>query len=459
MNNLSGLGEIPLYDAVRRYREKDLARFHTPGHKGAASSPAAAFMGEALSWDLTELPETDSLFDAVGPLLRAEELAAKEAGAFSTLFSAGGATLCLQTMLALVLSHAEKGAKKIVCARNAHRSIVNTMVLLGLEPLWVWPRPFASSPLPGAIIPEDVESLLAENPDAAAVLITSPDYYGVLSDITGIAEVCHHHGVPLLVDNAHGGHLLYCGSTLHPLRQGADLVCDSAHKTLPVLTGGALLHVNSPAYSRAEAKSAMALFGSSSPSYLTLLSLDTARAWLAVHGNEAFGKLCSTVAELRVLAAKAGFFTPERAVFDPARITLDFSSVGLGGREAESSLRSAGISPELCGPQLTVLIPSPFNAKSDFECLASFLKNFKGGKTKPVSFAVPEKLRTVMTPRQAALAPCETVEILQSAGRVAAESRCPCPPGVPLVMPGEAITKTLAKSLKNVGVSQIKVVK
>lgn len=457
----AGLGRTPLADALRRYIDSGLASFHTPGHKGSESSPLFDVMGAALPFDLTELPETDSLFDAAGPIREAEDMAAKEAGALTTLFSAGGATLCLQAMLALAAENGGPDNRKIICARNSHRCAVNAMILLGLEPVWVWPRPFEGSPLAGAVVPQDVEATLSGNSGVCAVYLTSPDYYGVLCDIAAISKICRRYKVPLLIDNAHGGHLLYCAGALHPLKQGADLVCDSAHKTLPVLTGGALLHSNSAAYSRAAAKSAMALFGSTSPSFLTMLSLDLARAWLSLHGRQAFSAVCEKVSEIRQLAQKAGFFTPEEAVFDPARLTLDFSSVGVSGRDAAQMLRQAGLSPELCGPELAVLIPSPFNAESDFQKVTEFLKCFRRHVSHPPAFRrePPEKPQAAMTPRRAAFSACETVDVLSSAGRVAAESRCPCPPGIPVVMPGERITKTLAACLKNYGVSQIKVVK
>jgi arginine decarboxylase len=448
------LFDTPLYNSLLKYSGENPARFHMPGHKGSGFSPLFDVFGEVLRFDVTELPETDNLFEDTGAILEAEKLAARVYGTNTTVFSAGGSTLCIQAMLRLTA----KGGGKIICARNVHRSAVNAMALLGIEPVWVWPSPFAGSGLPGRILPEDVKDAARNNPDADAVFLTSPDYYGVISDIAGISAVCRKYSMPLLVDNAHGAHLKCLDKRLHPIALGADMCCDSAHKTLPALTGGAFLHIASQRFSRDDAKSAMTLFGSTSPSYLIMLSLDIARAWMERDGKAAFARLSEKVRNIREKCASLGFFTPHDAVFDPVRITIDTASRGITGYDAALCMRRHGVSPEMCDGRHLVLIPTPFQSDADFNRLETAIDALETGA--PIAlvngFECPS---AEMSLRDAVTAKCETVEISESAGRIAAEAKCPCPPCVPIIMPGERITHDMAKSLKSYGVSKIKVVK
>lgn len=448
--------QAPLYRAVAEYVERCPARFHTPGHKGSLASPLAELMGRALPFDVTELPGTDSLYQPAGAILAAERLAARAAGAGGTLMSAGGATLCLQGMIGAA---AGRGGHEMILARNSHRSALNAVALLGLEPIWVWPRPFAGSALPGCIHPADVAAALRAHPGAAAVLVTSPDYYGVMSDIAAIARECRRFDVPLLVDNAHGAHLLCLdGGARHPLRLGAWMTCDSAHKTLPVLTGGAWLHLREAGMA-APARASMALFGSTSPSYLILLSLDIARAWMEREGPAAFAALRERVAGVRELCASLGFFTPPDAVFDPVRLTLDAASVGRTGAAAARLLRESGVEPEMSDGRHVVLLPAPFQPEEDFERLSRALRRLPAGRPLPLPLAPAERPVAAMPAAEALRASAEMLETARAAGRVAAEACCPCPPGVPPVAPGERITENLSAELKSYGIDCVKVVK
>ena len=448
--------KAPLLRAVAEYAAGRPARFHTPGHKGSPASPLAELLGRALPFDVTELPGTDSLYQADGPILAAERLAARTAGAGAALMSAGGATLCLQGMLGAV---AGRGGGEIILARGSHRSAVNAAALLGLEPVWVWPRPFAGSGLPGRVCAADVAAALRAHPKAAAVLVTSPDYYGVMADIAAIARVCRPFGVPLLVDNAHGAHLLCLeGGARHPLRLGAAMTCDSAHKTLPVLTGGAWLYLRDGAAAPA-ARASMALFGSTSPSYLILLSLDIARAWMETEGAAAFAALRERVAGLRRLYASLGGFTPPEAEMDPVRLTLDAASLGRTGEQAARILRENGVEPEMSDGRHVVLLPGPFQPEEDFTRLERAMRRLPAGRPLPLPDMEPERPAVAMPLGQALRAPWEMVPADHAGGRVAAESCCPCPPGVPLAVPGERITENLAAAIKSYGIGCVKVVK
>ncbi len=430
----------PLYSALLRHREGGRASFHTPGHKNSLS----ALPADLYSLDFTELPDTDSLFEASGPILEAEEQAAVLFGTKRTCLSAGGCTLCIQAMLRLAAPY----GGKVLCGRVVHRSAVNAMALLGIEPVWTMPRGIAAE--------------VGRHPEVRAVYVTSPNYYGQLLDIPAIAKECRARDIPLLVDNAHGTHLMFTRPKLHPLSLGASMTADSAHKTLGVLTGGAWLQIGDKAYAD-EAKSAMALFGSTSPAYPVMASLDLAREWLETH-PDAFAKLQDTVEDIRLAAVSRGIALPEGPC-DPARVTLDVSSVGLTGAQAAERFRAAGVEPEYADSSYVVLIPSPFNTPEDFGRLKVAVLSLPAGRPLPVADTVrfampfPEIVPAAVPLREALLAETKTVPLDGACGQIAAEAACPCPPGVPVVMPGERVTKEASDFLRNYGFLQIKVLK
>ncbi|WP_283609944.1 aminotransferase class I/II-fold pyridoxal phosphate-dependent enzyme [Faecalispora anaeroviscerum] len=442
--------DTPLYTALLEHQQKNRSSFHTPGHKNAPG----ALPRDLLSLDFTELPDTDSLFEADGAILAAEQRAAQLFGARRTLFSAGGCTLCLQAMLYLA---APRGGT-ILFDRVLHRSVVHTMALLDITPVWILPRPSAGRGLPGRVDSRDVLSALREHPDAKAVFLTSPDYYGVLADIPAVSAVCRERGIPLLVDNAHGTHLAFLKENRHPLYLGASATACSAHKTLPVLTGGAWLNLAEPSFAP-DAKRAMALFGSTSPSYPIMASLDLARAWLEENGRAAFAALEERAAAVRELAARLGFPAPEGEC-DPVRLTLRTAEAGILGTDAAELLRGHGVEPEYADSAQLVLIATPFNSETDFQRLEEAIRALNPGKTKPETKpALPALPPALLTPRQALLSPAEEVPLARSVGRIAAETSCPCPPGVPVVMPGEKITDEIAEFLRGYGIFSLKVVK
>ncbi|MBE5781071.1 MAG: amino acid decarboxylase, partial [Clostridiales bacterium] len=268
----------PIYDYVTSYVEQNPHRMHMPGHKGAP------YLGCEYR-DITEITGADALYEADGIIMESEGYAAELFGSGRTLYSTEGSTQCIKGMLYLAMQLAAPCEKPVILAgRNAHKAFLYGCALLDLTVNWLYPEDGAHSICSCPITAKDVETAL-KNADTkpVAVYLTTPDYLGGMVDVAAVAKVCRRYAVPLLVDNAHGAYLKFLQPSLHPMDLGADLCCDSAHKTLPVLTGGAYLHLSHDAASKVGhiAKTAMGIFGSTSPSYLTLQSLDLCNRYLS----------------------------------------------------------------------------------------------------------------------------------------------------------------------------------
>ncbi len=426
----------PLRTALDEYIAKDLSRFHMPGHKGSECFP------EYYKYDVTEVVGTDSLFEASGAIAETEKRFSEIYGSGASLLSAGGSTLCIQAMLATTLN---KGDSFII-ARNCHASAVNAAALLGLLPVWINPRDIRSA-----------EKAFAENPWVKAVYLTSPDYFGVMSDIGAFSALCKKYGAKLLVDNAHGAHLRFFPKELHPIRLGADMCADSLHKTLPVFTGGALLHLKDGSlYEKAKQK--MRLFGSTSPSYLIMLSADSCIEYLETKARSDFAKLNGRVAGLRYKAFEHGLAPKTRNV-EPARLTLSVTATEKNAAEFENSLREHGIEPEYVNSEWAVLMASPFNTEKDFERLSSFIDDSFGNGCSALEerlSAMPERKLPL---RDAVFSESESVPVKYARGRVAASLVLPCPPCIALASPGEEINEELQSLFVKYGIETINVVK
>lgn len=443
------MSDTPLFDAVKRYAGAAATRCHTPGHGG--KSAVLADFAAVLPFDVTEVAGLDSLYEADGVIAAAEQKTAALFGADRTLFSAGGCTLAIQTMLAL----AAPSGGRVAMGRNLHRSAVNAAALLDIAPVWLYPEP------EGVVTPAAVEEALEAYPDLRAVYLTSPNYYGQLCDIGAISALCRRSGVPLLVDNAHGSHLAFFTPSLHPLALGADMAACSAHKTLPVLTGGAWLQIGNPVFSD-RAKSVMSVFGSTSPSYLVMGSLDLCRAWLETSGKAAFGCLQTRAEKIKSAAKELGLRLPG-GVCDPVRVTLDTSAIGLPGSAAAEALRRFQVEPEYADTKYVILLLNPFQDDNDFSRILEGIGHLpqmqRDENGESVALPTLPRPEASLSPRQALLAPWKTTEVPSAAGKIAAEAVCPCPPGIPAVIPGERIDGDVLDFLKRYGILRIKVIK
>lgn len=438
----------PICDFVSRYAESGALRLHMPGHKGA---PLLGM--EQL--DITEIDGADSLYEASG-IIRESEQNAGELFGCETFYSTEGSSQCIRAMLYLAALHAGEKRPVILAGRNAHKTFLSAAALLDLDIRWLRTgESYLSCKVDAAELDEAL-SRMDEKP--TAVYLTSPDYLGNVADIGAISGVCHRHGALLLVDNAHGAYLRFLPESLHPMDLGADACCDSAHKTLPVLTGGAYLHISAdaPAVFSEQAKNALALFGSTSPSYLILQSLDAVNAYLAGDYRARLGDFIREVAALKSRLTAHGFCLCSD---EPLKITLSAKPYGYTGQELARRLLECSIVCEFADPDFLVLMLTPETGADGIARLEKALTAIpqKPAVTvQPPAFSLPER---VMSVREAAFAPCETVAVSESVGRVLARASVGCPPAVPIVCCGEKIDEAAAACFAYYGIAECTVVK
>ena len=419
----------PIHDFLLDYARMHTVRCHMPGGKGL-NCPL----------DITEIDGADSLYESGGIILESEKNAARLFGAGATLYSCSGSTLAIQTMLAAV--QPLTGKRKIAAGRYCHKSVVCSCGLLGLDIKWIYPDKFLGTD----ISPEAVEAAI--DADTGAVFLNSVDYYGGTADIAAISGVCRRKNVLLLVDNAHGAYRVFTGD--HPLRLGADMTADSAHKTLPALTGAAYLHLKDPAH-RELCKKQMLLFGTSSPSYLIMDSLDLCNTFICEKKAEALSAI-SGVSRLKTTLKALGYTLYDS---DPMRITISAADHGYTGFELAQELRRRGAECEMSDEQYVVLLFSVSQPPQDFERLKRILEEIP--KRSPI-YAVPHamlKPQTAVSVREALFSRHEKVGLRDSVGRICGEVFSPCPPCVPLVMPGEIIDAECAEELARYGADEI----
>ncbi len=443
--------DTPICDFVRAYAEKGSLRLHMPGHKGRT-----ALGPEAL--DITEVEGADVLYHARGIIRESEKNAAELFGSAATFYSAEGSSLCIRAMLYLALLRAgEEGRKPLILAgRNAHKTFLSAAALLDLEVEWL--RPEGGSLLSCPVRPEDLERAFAGERKPTAVYVTAPDYLGNLLDIRSLAELCHKNGALLLVDNAHGAYLRFLPESLHPMDLGADLCCDSAHKTLPVLTAGAYLHLskNAPEGLKEQGETALSLFASTSPSYLILQSLDRANACLAEGFREELAEYAAAVAELKKRLSGHGWTLVGE---EPLKLTLAPKPLGYKGTELAGLLRKEGVEPEFADPDLLVLMLTPELGRESLERLEAIFSRLPRRPAVEERPPAPPRARRVMSPRRAILSPQEELPIEQCEGRILAAPTVSCPPAVPILLCGEEIGKEALECFRYYGIESCSVIK
>lgn len=441
--------KTPIYNFCRDYAIGGSLRMHMPGHKGKRFIHP---LSSVFPLDITEIRGADSLFEAEGIISESESNAASLFKTAKTLYSTGGSTLCIQAMLALAV----KPSGVVLAARNAHIAFHNACALLDLEPRWIYGEQGGGSVISYNYTAADVESGIISNggkPDC--VYITSPDYYGKMADISAISAVCKKYGVPLLVDNAHGSHLAFLKESRHPIALGADMCCDSAHKTLPVLTGGAYLHIAEKSFT-ATAKGAMALFASTSPSYLTLCSLDLCNEYMEKQIEADLADVVLAIASLKSALAPAWEFMDG----DLLHLTILPNKSGLTGRKLAEILGEEGITVEYADDFAVVMLFSPLDGAVECDRLFSVLSTIKMPKIRIEQALLPVlRPKRSMSPREACFSENEEIPVAEAEGRICGRVKITCPPGIAIVAAGEGIDSAAINILKKYSILRINVVK
>lgn len=469
--------ETPVYDFVQEYIQKKGARLHMPGHKGQV------FLGcEPL--DITEIAGADVLSESEGILGLSQKNASELFGTGATFYSTEGSSQCIKAMLAVTLmawqSQKKDGRRQtenttcpkkrpwVLAARNIHRAMIDACALLDLDLEFI-PFSRTKSICSVNVEAESVESVLSSCKESpVGVYLTSPDYLGMQLDIAAIASICHLHQVPLLVDNAHGAYLAFLEENQHPMALGADICCDSAHKTLPVLTGGAYLHFAHSCAARFApyASKALTLFGSTSPSYLILQSLDLCNQYLADGYDKRLGKCVRKTGQIKDELTKRGIIVQSG---EPLKIVIHTAASGYRGLEIAQELRDFrfgeavhGIECEYADEQFLVLMMTPENRKEDFASLLEWTKVTRLNKKKEPLLLNMDLTGGIgkrrMSIREAILSDSETIPVHEAAGRILAQETVSCPPAVPIGISGEEVTAEMVELFRMYGILEIAVV-
>ena len=478
MSNAKAVGldqtRAPFFDSLVNTQRLNLTSFHMPGHKfdPALLPELADFLGAGMfAGDLNEdLPPIDYLHAATGTLAEEQQLAAAAVGADHTFFLVNGSTVGNQAMLMA----AARDGQPVIMPRAAHLSVYAGLILSGATPIYVAPRPHPLVKFPLAVEVNAVQDQLAAHPDAVAIHVTSPNYYGYLSDVGALAQVAHAHHLPLLVDEAHGAHLPF-----HPalpqsaVSLGADGVVQSPHKTVGALTQAAWLHVTGPRLSLTTLQYLLAILQSSSPSVMFTASLDVVRRQLALRGKDLIDRTLELAQRARAaIRALPGLWCYGEelvgeygiAAHDPTKLVIRVADTGLSGKAFAAELWSRfTISVEFADLWHVICSITIADQAAKVDQLISALRDIareqRGSPpTDRVELAPPPVPQLALNPRQAVFAPASVIAWREAAGKICAEQIIPYPPGIPLLMPGEVISAEMVEYVAYLLRQQIKIV-
>ncbi len=451
--------EVPLYSALEKFRRLRVVPFDVPGHKrGRGNRGLVDFLGQqCVEIDVNSMKPLDNLCHPVSVIKEAEDLAADAFGAAHAFFMVGGTTGAVQSM---VFTACKRG-DKIIMPRNVHKSAINALVLCGAIPVYIDPKVDTKLGIPLGMEIEDVKKAIAENPDAKAILINNPSYYGICSDLQTIANLAHDAGMLALVDEAHGTHL-YFGDNLplNGMAAGADMSAVSMHKSGGSLTQSSLLLIGDRV-NEGYVSNIINLTQTTSASYLLLGSLDISRRNLALHGKESFGKVCEMAsyarAEINEIEGYYAFGSElinGKSVFDfdETKLVINTRGIGLTGIEVYDLLREEyDIQMEFGDLSNVLAYISIGDRLQDIERLAGALDDIARLYSKPEgSFFSAEYVTPIVkaTPQEAFYAEKVKLPIDDTVGRICAESVMCYPPGIPILAPGEMITKEILDYIK-----------
>ncbi len=466
----------PFFDSLVNTQHRHPLSFHMPGHKFDPEllPELTDFFGAGVvTGDLNEaLPPIDYLHAPTGTLIEAQRLAADAVGADHTFFLINGSTVGNQAMLMTVA----RDGQKVIVPRAAHRSVYAGLILSGATPIYVAPRYHPLVRFPLAVEADAVHARLIEHPDVVAIHVTSPNYYGYLSDVGALVELAHAHNIPLLVDEAHGAHLPF-----HPdlprsaISLGADLVVQSPHKTLGALTQAAWLHLTGERVPLTTLQYLVAILQSSSPSVLFTGSLDVARRQAVLHGKELLDRTLELSQRARTaIRAIPGLWCYGEdlvgdygiAAHDPTKLVIRVTDTGLTGKEFAAELWSrftisvefADLWQVICSITIADTAPRIDRLVDALRDIAQQHHGVATLRADRVELAPPPLPQLALNPRQATFRPARRVSIIEAAGEICAEQVIPYPPGIPLLMPGEVISAEMIEYVQYLLQQRIKIV-
>lgn len=448
--------ETPLFDALLKHRNRHPIQFHIPGHKkGQGVDPAfREFVGDnILSIDLINIAPLDDLHSPKGAIKQAQELAAQAFGADYTFFSVQGTSGAIMTMILSVVGPNDK----ILVPRNVHKSIMSAIVFAGAIPVFIHPEVDPELGISHGISPESVEKALIEYPDARAVLVINPTYFGVAADLTRIVDIAHAKDIPVLVDEAHGVHIHFHKSLpVSAMSAGADMAATSVHKLGGSMTQSSVLNVREGLVSPKRVQATLSMLTTTSTSYPILASLDTARRQLAIHGFDLIDQTIRLAQDARKRINKIQHLhcvgkellnSSATYDMDPTKLLISVKNLGITGHQAEEWLReNANIEIELSDLYNILCLVTLGDSRKEINLLVNALQRMSDALETENAVAEPIVLlpdipRLAMTPRDAFYADTEIVPIDQAVGRISAEFIMIYPPGIPIFIPGEIITE------------------
>ncbi|MFI6350344.1 aminotransferase class I/II-fold pyridoxal phosphate-dependent enzyme [Streptomyces sp. NPDC050560] len=456
----------PVLEALERYRERGEAAFTPPGHKQArgADPRVRAVLGDAaFAGDVLAMGGLDERREHGRVLERAEDLMADAVHARHTFFSTCGSSLSVKAAMLAVAGPDEE----LLIGRDAHKSVISGLILSGVRPVWVEPQWDARRHLAHPPSPAAFDDAFLAHPDARGALVTSPTPYGAGADLRAVAEVCHRRGLPLVVDEAWGAHLPF-----HPdlpvwaMDAGADVCVTSIHKMGSGLEQGSVFHLGGELIAPEVLGSRAGLLGTTSPSVLLYAGLDGWRRQMVQHGRELLGAALDLAARVRAdIEAIEGLHVNDRADFcgpglahdfDPLPVVIDLAALPLSGYQAADWLRARhGVDIHVCDHRRITAQLTHADDRETTETLLTALQDLSAQAARfeppaPVAVPDPAELRLAQTcsPRDAYFGPVEDVPFAAAAGRVAAETITPYPPGIPTVLPGERLTEPVLRYLR-----------
>lgn len=441
--------EFAITEFLLEHANKQTISFHMPGHKGSAFYRRfgyGEFLNKIMDCDITEIPGGDNLFQAEGIIKSVQDK-------YKELYEVPNSYLLINGtsggIIASILASVAPGGK-LIMARNCHKSVFNALSLGNIQPVYAYPQLIMPQAISGEISPEEIEKCILENPDAGAIILPSPNYYGICSDIKAIANLAHKHGKVLIVDQAHGAHLKFFKEGMPPAAEdsGADITINSIHKTLASFTQSAVLNLNSSIVDPYSLEDKLQSIQSTSPSYLLMASLDINASILLSYGDEIMDRWAQNLSNFYDTIAdfnNSGNYRPVEVLsnldnFDRSKINIDTGNLGMTAEELENLLMKENIFSELTTGNILMLMTGIGNSAEDYQMLAAALKKIAKESQSRVPSPPPAPVHLTKRTKIFEI-PTDKIRIplAESAGYICASSIIPYPPGIPLVCPGEKL--------------------